>query len=41
VILLHDADFYSAAGSHRRTVKALPEILSELKRRGLDTVLPV
>lgn len=41
VILLHDADFYSATGSHRRTVRALPWILGELKRRGLDTVLPV
>lgn len=41
VILLHDADFYSARGSHRRTVEALPRIISELKRRGLDTVLPV
>jgi peptidoglycan/xylan/chitin deacetylase (PgdA/CDA1 family) len=41
VILLHDADFYSARGSHQRTVQALPQILSELKRRGLDTVLPV
>ena len=40
VILLHDADFYSARDSHRRTVDALPEIISELKRRGLDTVLP-
>ncbi len=41
VILLHDADFYSARGSHRRTVTALPEIIAELKRRGLGTVLPV
>lgn len=41
VILLHDADFYSSRGSHRRTVDALPRILSELKRLGLDTVLPV
>jgi peptidoglycan/xylan/chitin deacetylase (PgdA/CDA1 family) len=41
VILLHDADFYSARGSHRRTAAALPAILAELKRRGLDTVLPV
>jgi peptidoglycan-N-acetylglucosamine deacetylase len=41
VILLHDADFYSARDSHRRTVQALPIILGELKRRGLDTVLPV
>jgi peptidoglycan/xylan/chitin deacetylase (PgdA/CDA1 family) len=41
VILLHDADFYSARGSHRRTAQALPSILSELNRRGLATVLPV
>ena len=41
VILLHDADFYSARGSYRRTAEALPVILSELKRRGLGTVLPV
>jgi peptidoglycan/xylan/chitin deacetylase (PgdA/CDA1 family) len=41
VILLHDADSYSAEGSHWRTVEALPRILAELKRRGLDTVLPV
>lgn len=41
VILLHDADYYSAAGSHHRTVAALPGIIAELKRRGLGTVLPV
>ena len=41
VILLHDADFYSARGSHRHTVAALPQILSELNRLGLGTVLPV
>ena len=41
VILLHDADFYSARDSHRRTAAALPAILAELKRRGLGTVLPV
>jgi peptidoglycan-N-acetylglucosamine deacetylase len=41
VILLHDADFYSARDSHRRTATALPAILGELKRRGLGTVLPV
>jgi peptidoglycan/xylan/chitin deacetylase (PgdA/CDA1 family) len=41
VILLHDADFYSARGSHHRTVEALPLIISALKRRGLGTVLPV
>ncbi|HWE08613.1 MAG TPA: polysaccharide deacetylase family protein [Solirubrobacteraceae bacterium] len=41
VILLHDGDFYSARGSHRRTASALGTILSELNRRKLDTVLPV
>jgi hypothetical protein len=41
VILLHDADFYSAQGSHRRTVAALELILFELNLRKLDTVLPV
>src|SRR5436305_123034 len=41
VILLHDADFYSARDSHLRTEKALPAIINELKRLGLDTVLPV
>ena len=41
VILLHDADFYSSRHSHRRTVEALPAIITELKRRALDTVLPV
>jgi peptidoglycan/xylan/chitin deacetylase (PgdA/CDA1 family) len=41
VILLHDADFYSARRSHRHTVAALGPLLAELKRRKLDTVLPV
>ncbi len=41
VILLHDADFYSSRHSHRRTVAALEPLLAELKRRKLDTVLPV
>jgi peptidoglycan/xylan/chitin deacetylase (PgdA/CDA1 family) len=41
VILLHDADFYNARHSHLRTAEALPAILRELKRLGLDTVLPV
>jgi peptidoglycan/xylan/chitin deacetylase (PgdA/CDA1 family) len=41
VILLHDADFYSARNSHLRTAEALPAIITELKRKGLDTVLPV
>jgi peptidoglycan-N-acetylglucosamine deacetylase len=40
VILLHDADFYSARGSHLRTVRALPLILAELTRIGVATVLP-
>lgn len=40
VILLHDADFYSARESHRRTVAALKVILQELEQRKLDTVLP-
>jgi peptidoglycan-N-acetylglucosamine deacetylase len=41
VILLHDADFYSARNSHRRTAAALGMILAELERRKLATVLPV
>lgn len=41
VVLLHDADYYSARGSHLRTLAALPLILAELSRRKLDTVLPV
>lgn len=41
VILLHDADFYSSRHSHRKTVAALPAIITALKRRGLDTVLAV
>ena len=35
VVLLHDADHYSAGGSHRRTAAALPFILDALERRGL------
>jgi peptidoglycan/xylan/chitin deacetylase (PgdA/CDA1 family) len=38
VILLHDADYYSASCSHRRTAAALPGILQMLKSAGLDTV---
>jgi peptidoglycan-N-acetylglucosamine deacetylase len=41
VILLHDADFYSARDSHKRTVAALALILAELERRKIGTVLPV
>ena len=35
VLLLHDADHYSAPGSWRRTVAALPAVLDEIERRGL------
>jgi peptidoglycan/xylan/chitin deacetylase (PgdA/CDA1 family) len=38
VILLHDADYYSARCSHRRTAAALPEIMKTLKSAGLGTV---
>ncbi len=41
VILLHDADFYSSSGSHRRTAAALPAVLGELSQRRLATVLPL
>jgi peptidoglycan/xylan/chitin deacetylase (PgdA/CDA1 family) len=41
VILLHDADFYSAKRSHERTAAALPLILGALQRREIATVLPV
>jgi peptidoglycan/xylan/chitin deacetylase (PgdA/CDA1 family) len=41
VILLHDADFYSARGSHERTAPALERILTELGGRGIGTVLLV
>ena len=41
VILLHDADFYSSSGSHRRTVEALRLIVRELKRQEIGTVLPL
>jgi peptidoglycan/xylan/chitin deacetylase (PgdA/CDA1 family) len=41
VILLHDADFYSARNSHRRTLVALPMIVRELAGREIGTVLPI
>jgi peptidoglycan/xylan/chitin deacetylase (PgdA/CDA1 family) len=41
VILLHDADFYSARGSYERTVAALPAVFAVLRERELATVLPV
>jgi peptidoglycan/xylan/chitin deacetylase (PgdA/CDA1 family) len=37
VVLLHDADYYSARGSWMRTAAALPLILAELESRGLKT----
>jgi peptidoglycan-N-acetylglucosamine deacetylase len=40
VLLLHDADDYSAPGSWRRTVAALPLLLTALAARGLRTVAP-
>lgn len=38
VLLLHDADHYSARGSWRRTAAALPIVLDELGRRGLRSI---
>lgn len=38
VVLLHDADHYSATGSWRHTVDALPRILDELAARDLRAV---
>jgi len=38
VVLLHDADWYSHPGSHRRTAAALPAILAELRRLALPAV---
>ncbi len=39
IVLLHDADYYSAPGSWARTSAALPIILEELEARGLKSVL--
>ena len=38
MLLLHDADDYSAPGSWRRTVAALPRVLETLAERGLTPV---
>lgn len=38
VVLLHDADHYSAPGSWRRTADAVPRILATLGSRGLRAV---
>jgi peptidoglycan-N-acetylglucosamine deacetylase len=40
VLLLHDADDYSAPGSWRRTVQALPRVFATLSERGLEPVAP-
>jgi peptidoglycan-N-acetylglucosamine deacetylase len=40
VLLLHDADDYSSAGSWRRTLQALPRVLDTLAERGLEPTLP-
>lgn len=39
IVLLHDADYYSAPGSWVRTAAALPIILEELDARGLNSTL--
>jgi peptidoglycan/xylan/chitin deacetylase (PgdA/CDA1 family) len=39
IMLLHDADYYSAPGSWVRTAAALPIILEELEARGLKSML--
>lgn len=38
VLLLHDADEYSAPGSWRRTAEALPRVIATLGARGLEAV---
>jgi peptidoglycan-N-acetylglucosamine deacetylase len=40
VLLLHDADDYSAPESWRRTVAALPRVLETLALRGVQAVAP-
>ncbi len=40
VLLLHDADDYSAVDSWRRTAAALPRVLETLAGRGLEAVAP-
>jgi peptidoglycan-N-acetylglucosamine deacetylase len=37
IVLLHDADFYSARNSWERTASALPRMLDELGMRGLKS----
>lgn len=40
ILLLHDADDYSASGSWQRTAAALPRVLLSLADRGLEPVAP-
>jgi len=40
VVLLHDADYYSAAESWRRTVAAVPRVVESLRRSRLEARLP-
>ena len=40
ILLLHDADDYSASGSWQRTAQALPRVLEVLAERRIETVLP-
>jgi peptidoglycan/xylan/chitin deacetylase (PgdA/CDA1 family) len=40
VLLLHDADDYSAPGSWKRTAQALPRVLETLAERGLEPEMP-
>ncbi len=40
VLLLHDADDYSAPDSWRNTVAALPRVIDTLRERGLEAVYP-
>jgi peptidoglycan/xylan/chitin deacetylase (PgdA/CDA1 family) len=38
VLLLHDADYYSASGSWQRTVAALPAVLEDIAGHGLEAI---
>jgi peptidoglycan/xylan/chitin deacetylase (PgdA/CDA1 family) len=38
IVLLHDSDAYSAADSWRSTVRALPQVIDAIRRRGLAFV---
>jgi peptidoglycan-N-acetylglucosamine deacetylase len=40
VLLLHDADHYSARGSWRATAAAVPRVLEEIERQGLRPAQP-